>query len=57
MVPRVAMLTTAGDAFLIMGASEGSPVSPAPGGMPARAAVAVSTAIRQDAESEALMAC
>jgi hypothetical protein len=51
------MLTTAGDAFLIMGAREGSAVSPAPGGIPARDAVVASAAISQDAQSEALMAC
>ena len=36
MVPRVAMFTTAGDTFLIIGARVGTGVSPTAGGMPAR---------------------
>src|SRR5437762_2936533 len=46
MVPRVAMLTTAGETFLIIGASVGSGVSPTAGGVAAASAAGASATSR-----------
>ncbi len=54
-VPRVAMFTTAGDAILIMGASEGTGLSPTAGGMPPKAGVTATATIRVRAGSARLM--
>jgi hypothetical protein len=55
MVPRVAMFTTAGDTFLIMGASVGSGVSPTMGGSPAEPAVPATARISPKATAAHFM--